>query len=236
MRGPDAQLAAAIAVPLIPVGMAFIAFSPRRTAFIGDGLDPFRDAASEGLIVAGALYAVAYLLTRHPRWVLVVALALGFGADLQSATPVPVVGIGVESWSPALILCAAAAVALVAALALRKAPAEQLNLLVAAAIMLAAASETRTFASSADAGDLFYAGVLAAELAIAAWRTTPAVAVSIALTGGFLAESLSQRSGLIGVAVALAGAALAGGATIWTIRSRDGLDAAAGPPRPPAAA
>src|SRR5690349_16808502 len=51
MRGPDAQLAAAIAVALIPVGMAFIAFSPRRTAFVGDGLDPFRDAASEGLIV-----------------------------------------------------------------------------------------------------------------------------------------------------------------------------------------
>ena len=165
-------------MPLIPVGMALIAFSPRRTLFAGDGLDPIRDAASEGLIVAGVLYAVAYLLTRHPRWVLVMALALGFGADLQSAAPIPIVGIGAESWTPTLILCGAAALAVAAALAWRKAPAEQQNLLIAAAIMLAAASETPEFRALRDAGrDLFYAGVLAAQLAIASWRTTPAVAV-----------------------------------------------------------
>jgi hypothetical protein len=235
-RASDAQLAAALSVPFIPLGIGLLAFSRSSASLGGDGFDPVRDAASDALIGAGLLYAVAYLLTRHPRWVLVVALALGFGADLRSSAPVPIIGIGSESWTPTLILCVAAAVAVGAGLAWRTAAAEQQNLFVAAAIMLAAASETRTFASSPDAGrDLFYAAVLAAEVAIAWWRTTPAVAFSIVVTGGFLASSLSQRSGLLGVALALAGAALAGGATLWISRSPDGLSGAGDGTPPPAA-
>jgi hypothetical protein len=235
-RAEDSHLAGALSVPLIPVGIALLVFSPPSAPFGGDGLDPFRDAGSDGLIGAGLLYAVAYVLTRHPRWVLVVALALGFGADLRSAAPIPIVGIGSESWTPTLILCVAAAVAVAAALVWRTAGAEQQNLLVAAAVMLAAASLTRPFAGTPDAGrDLFYTAILATEVAIAWWRTTPAVAFAIVLCGGFLAESLSQRSGLIGVALALAGAALAGGATIWALRSSDRLTDAGGGAHPPAA-
>lgn len=236
-RASDSQLAAALSVPLIPVGIALLVFSPASAPFGGDGFDPFRDAASDGLIGAGLLYAVAYVLTRHPRWVLVGALALGFGADLRSSAPVPIIGIGSESWTPTLILCVAAAVAVAGALVWRTAAAEQQNLFVVAAIMLAAASETRTLAASPDAGrDLFYTAVLAAEVAIAWWRTTPAVAFSIVVTGGFLASSLSQRTGLLGVALALAGAALAGGATILAWRAPDRLTGAAGGPAPPPAA
>ena len=90
----DALLAAALAVPFVPVGVALLAYSPPSAASFftsgGDLLSPYRDAASAGLIVAAIAFAGTYALTRHPRWVLVVALALGFGAELQSAAPVPI--------------------------------------------------------------------------------------------------------------------------------------------------
>ena len=229
-RASDAALAAALSVVLAPVGIALIAFNPPTGPFGGDILEPFRDAASEGLIATGILYAVAYVLTRHPRWVLVVALALGFGAELQSAAPIPIGGAATDSWTPALILSGAAAVAVVAALGWRAAPAEQQNLLVATAIMLAAASEARTFGGNADAvRDLFLLAILAAEVAIAWWRTTPGVAVALAVSGVTLAVSLSQRSGWIGVAAAVFGAALAAGATFLTWRSAGGGPAATQP-------
>ena len=80
--------------------------------------------------------------------------------------------------------------------------AERRNLLVAAAIMLAAASEARAFGGAADAGrDLFLAGLLAARVAIAWWRTTPGIAVAVIFTGGVLTLSLSNRTGYLGVAV-----------------------------------
>jgi hypothetical protein len=237
-RTSDAQLAAALSVPLVPIGVALLAFSPPSGSdfLSGDVLSPFRDAASEGLAVAGVVYAIAYLLTRHPRWMLVVALALGFAAELQSAAPIPIIGMGGDSWTPTLILSGAAAVAAVAAVVWRTAPAEQQNLLVAAAVMLAAASESRAFGpGGADAGrDLFLLAAFAAEVAIAWWRTTPAVAVAVAVSGGLLAASLAQRSGWIGVVFALAGAALAGGATIWAKRSAGGGPAAELPPAPAA--
>ena len=231
-RASDAQLAAGLSVPLIPIGVALAAFSPPSEPF---GQEPLSDALSEGLIVAGVVYAVAYLLTRHPRWVLVAALALGFGAELQSAAPIPLFGTGDDSWTPALILTGAAAAAAVAAVVWRAARAERQNLLVAAAVMLAAASEARVFSSGGGADavrDLFLLAVLAAEVAIAWWRTTPAVAVAVAVSGGLVAASLAQRSGLIGVALALAGVALAGGATIWSRRPAGGGPAA----EPPATA
>ena len=79
--------------------------------------------------------------------------------------------------------------------------AERRNLVVAAAIMLAAAAEARAFGGSADAGrDLFLAGLLAAGVAIAWWRATPGIAVAVIFTGGVLTLSLSQRSGYFGVA------------------------------------
>jgi hypothetical protein len=231
-RASDSQLAAALSVPLIPIGAALLTFSSPTGPFGGDILEPFRDAVSEGLVVAGVLYAIAYLLTRHPRWVLVVALAFGFGAELQSAAPVPIFGSGGDSWTPALILSGAAAVATVAALAWRTARAERQNLIVAAAVMLAAASEARAFSSGGGADavrDMFLLAVLVAEVAIAWWRTTPAVAVAVAVSGGLVAASLAQRTGLIGVALALAGVVLAGGATIWSRRTAGG-GPAAGPP------
>jgi hypothetical protein len=234
-RASDAQLAAALSVPLIPVGVALLTFSTPIGPFGGDILEPFRDAASEGLVVAGVLYAIAYLLTRHPRWVLVVALALGFAAELQSAAPVPVFGSGGDSWTPALILSGAAAVAAVAAFFWMTARAEQQNLLVAAAVMLAAASETRVFSSGGGADavrDLFLLAVLAAEVAIAWWRTTPVVAVAVVASGGLVAASLAERSGLIGVALLLAGVVLAAGATLWPRRTAGGGPAA----EPPATA
>jgi hypothetical protein len=232
-RSSDALLAAALSVALVPIGVAVLAFSPPTGSFGGDPIQTFRDAASDGLIAAAVLYAVAYVLTREPRWVLVVALALGFGADLQSAAPIPIFGTSSGSWTPALILCGAAAVAVVAALGWRTAASEQQNLLVAAAIMLAAASEARTFGGSADAvRDLFLLAILAAEVAIAWWRTTPGVAVALAVSGVTLAVSLSQRSGWIGVVLAVIGAALAAAATFPAWRSAGGGPA----DQPPAAA
>ena len=106
----DALLAAALAVPFVPVGVALLAYSPPSAASFftsgGDPLSPYRDAASAGLIVAAIAFAGTYALTRHPRWVLVVALALGFGAELQSAAPVPIFFGSADSWTPALIIAA----------------------------------------------------------------------------------------------------------------------------------
>jgi len=52
----DALLAAALAVPFVPVGVALLAYSPPSAASLftsgGDLLSPYRDAASAGLIVA----------------------------------------------------------------------------------------------------------------------------------------------------------------------------------------
>ena len=234
----DALLAAALAVPFIPAGVAFLAYSPPSAASLfqsgGDVLSPFRDAASAGLFVAALAFAGAYALTRHPRWVLVVALAVGFGAELQSAAPIPIFGTSTDSWTPAVILAVAAAVAVAVAW---KVPgeAERRNLLVAAAVMLAAAAEARAFGGSADAGrDLFLAGLLAAGIAIAWWRTTPGIAVAVIFTGGVLTISLSNRTGYLGVAAVVAGAALAGGATFWSTRSANGGGPPALPPAPAA--
>ena len=84
----DALLAAALAVPFIPVGVALLAYSPPSAASLfgsgGDILSPIRDAASTGLFVAALAFAGAYALTRQPRWVLVVALAIGFGAEFRA--------------------------------------------------------------------------------------------------------------------------------------------------------
>ena len=100
---------------------------------------------------------------------------------------------------------------------------ERRNLVVAAAIMLAAAAEARAFGGSAGAArDVFLPGLLAAQVAIAWWRTTPGIAVAIIITGAILTLSLSQRSGYFGVAAVLAGAALAGAATFWSMRSANG--------------
>ena len=232
----DTLLAAALAVPFIPVGVALLAYSPPSAASLfqsgGDVLSPFRDAASAGLFVAALAFAGAYALTRHPRWALVVALAVGFGAELQSAAPVPIFGASTDSWTPALILVVAATVASAVAW---KAPgdAERRNLLVAAAIMLAAASEARTFGGSTDAGrDLFLAGLLAAGVAIAWWRTTPGIAVATIFTGGALTVSLSARTGYLGVGAVVIGAALAGAATVWSLRAANGGGPAAEPPAP----
>jgi hypothetical protein len=233
---PDALVAAALAVPLLPIGIAILAYSPSAaTGFSADIFGGYRDAASVGLIVAAAAYAAAYLVTRHPRWVLVFALALGFGAEFRSAAaPIPIIGVAPETWTPAIILAAAAAVAAVLATAWRTPPGgERLNLLVAAAVLLTAASLSRAGAGGSDAiRDLFLTAIVAAELGIAWWRTTPAVATGVVVSGGMLAASLAQRSGWIGVAAALAGAALAGGATLWARRSAGGGPTA----EPPAAA
>jgi len=196
----DALLAAALAVPFVPAGIALLAYSPPSAASFlasgGDILSPFRDAASAGLLVAAVAFAGAYALTRQPRWVLVVALAVGFGIELQSAAPIPIFfGTSTDRWTPAVILAVAAAVTVAAAW---RVPweAERRNLLVAAAIMLAAAAEARAFGGTADAGrDLFLAGLLAASAAIAWWRATPGIAVAVIFTGGVLTISLSQRSG-----------------------------------------
>ncbi len=235
----DALLAAALAVPFIPVGVALLAYSPPSAASLfgsgGDILSPIRDAASTGLFVAALAFAGAYALTRQPRWVLVVALAIGFGAEFQSAAPIPIFfGTSADSWTPAVILTVATAVAVGVAW---KVPgeAERRNLLVAAAIMLAAASEARAFGGAADAGrDLFLAVLLAAGVAIAWWRTTPGIAVAVIFTGGVLTLSLSNRTGYLGVAAIVVGAALAGAATVWSTRSPSGGEPAALPPAPAA--
>jgi len=235
----DALLAAALAVPFVPAGIALLAYSPPSAAsFLGSGgdiLSPFRDAASAGLLVAAVAFAGAYALTRQPRWVLVVALAVGFGIELQSAAPIPIFfGTSTDRWTPAVILAVAAAVTVAAAW---RVPweAERRNLLVAAAIMLAAAAEARAFGGTADAGrDLFLAGLLAASAAIAWWRATPGIAVAVIFTGGVLTISLSQRSGYFGVAAVLAGAALAAAATFWSVRPANGDGPPALPPAPAA--
>jgi hypothetical protein len=235
----DALLAAALAVPFVPAGIALLAYSPPSAAsFLGSGgdiLSPVRDAASAGLLVAAAAFAGAYALTRQPRWVLVVALAVGFGIELQSAAPIPIFfGTSTDRWTPAVILAVAAAVTVAAAW---RVPweGERRNLLVAAAIMLAAAAEARAFGGTADAGrDLFLAGLLAASVAIAWWRATPGIAVAVIFTGGVLTISLSQRSGYFGVAAVLAGAALAAAATFWSVRPANGGGPPALPPAPAA--
>jgi len=235
----DALLAAALAVPFVPAGIALLAYSPPSAASFlasgGDILSPFRDAASAGLLVAAVAFAGAYALTRQPRWVLVVALAVGFGIELQSAAPIPIFfGTSTDRWTPAVILAVAAAVTVAAAW---RVPweAERRNLLVAAAIMLAAAAEARAFGGTADAGrDLFLAGLLAASAAIAWWRATPGIAVAVIFTGGVLTISLSQRSGYFGVAAVLAGAALAAAATFWSVRPANGDGPPALPPAPAA--
>ena len=100
-------------------------------------------------------------------------------------------------------------------------------------MLLTAAALSRAGSGGSDATrDLFLTAVVAAELGIAWWRTTPAVATGVVVSGGILAASLAQRSGWIGIAAALAGAALAGGATLWARRSAGGGPAA----EPPAAA
>ena len=235
----DALLAAALAVPFVPAGIALLAYSPPSAAsFLGSGgdiLSPFRDAASAGLLVAAVAFAGAYALTRQPRWVLVVALAVGVGIELQSAAPIPIFfGTSTDRWTPAVILAVAAAVTVAAAW---RVPweAERRNLLVAAAIMLAAGAEARAFGGTADAGrDLFLAGLLAASAAIALWRATPGIAVAVIFTGGVLTISLSQRSGYFGVAAVLAGAALAAAATFWSVRPANGGGPPALPPAPAA--
>jgi len=198
----DALLAAALAMPFVPAGIALLAYSPPSAASLfesGDILAPFRDAASVGLFVAALAFAGAYLLTRQPRWVLVVALSVGFGAELQSAAPVPIFGTSTNSWTPA--------------------------------IMLAAAAEARAFGGRADAGrDLFLAALLAAGGAIVWWRATPGTAVAMIVTGAVLTLSISQRSGYFGVAAVLAGAALAGAATFWSVRTANGGGPATEPP------
>ena len=220
-------------------GIALLAYSPPSAAsFLGSGgdiLSPVRDAASAGLLVAAVAFAGAYALTRQPRWVLVVALAVGFGIELQSAAPIPIFfGTSTDRWTPAVILAVAAAVTVAAAW---RVPweAERRNLLVAAAIMLAAAAEARAFGGTADAGrDLFLAGLLAASAAIAWWRATPGIAVAVIFTGGVLTISLSQRSGYFGAAAVLAGAALAAAATFWSVRPANGGGPPALPPAPAA--
>jgi len=235
----DALLAAALAVPFVPAGIALLAYSPPSAAsFLGSGgdiLSPFRDAASAGLLVAAVAFAGAYALTRQPRWVLVVALAVGFGIELQSAAPIPIFfGTSTDRWTPAVILAVAAAVTVAGAWRMPW-EAERRNLLVAAAIMLAAAAEARAFGGTADAGrDLFLAGLLAASAAIAWWRATPGIAVAVIFTGGVLTISLSQRSGYFGVAAVLAGAALAAAATFWSVRPANGGGPPALPPAPAA--
>jgi len=222
-----------------PAGIALLAYSPPSAASFlasgGDILSPFRDAASAGLLVAAVAFAGAYALTRQPRWVLVVALAVGVGIELQSAAPIPIFfGTSTDRWTPAVILAVAAAVTVAAAW---RVPweAERRNLLVAAAIMLAAAAEARAFGGTADAGrDLFLAGLLAASAAIAWWRATPGIAVAVIFTGGVLTISLSQRSGYFGVAAVLAGAALAAAATFWSVRPANGGGPPALPPAPAA--
>ena len=177
-------------------------------------------------------FAAAYALTRHPRWVLVVALSVGFGAELQSAAPVPIFGGSSDSWTPGVILVVAAALTVAAEWKLPSA-ADRRNLLVAAAIMLAAAAETKGFQGTADAGrDLFLVGTLAAQLVIAWRRTTLGIAAAIIVTGGILTESLSNRTGYIGMAILIAGVALAGAATLWNRLPSGGAPA----DEPPAAA
>ena len=61
---PDALVAAALAVPLLPIGIAILAYSPSAaTDFSADIFGGYRDAASVGMIVAAAAYAAAYLVT-----------------------------------------------------------------------------------------------------------------------------------------------------------------------------
>ena len=232
---PDALLAAALAVPLIPIGSAILAFSPSTAPdFQGDLFSPYREAGSVGLIAAAFAYAATYLVTRHPRWVLVCVLALGFGGEFRTAAPIPLIGVASESWKPALTLTGCAAVATLAAIIWRAVgDGERLNLLVGAAVLFAAASQARAgVGGTADASrDIFLGAILAAQVGIAWYRTTPAVGVGVVVSGGMLAASLAQRSGLIGVALALAGAALAAGTMLWERRSGGGPAA-----EPPASA
>ena len=161
-----------------------------------------RDAASAGLFVAALAFAGAYALTRQPRWVLVVALAIGFGAELQSAAPDPdLLRHFADSWTPAVILAAATAVAARHRMeGPRRGRAPQ------------PAGRRRDHARRRGRGQ----GVRRSrrcrprslprrspgrQVAIAWWRTTPGIAVAVIFTGGILTLSLSNRTGYLGVAV-----------------------------------
>ena len=182
--------------------------------------------------MAAIAFAGTYALTRHPRWVLVVALAIGFGAELQSAAPVPIFFGSADSWTPALIIAAAARSHSPSRGGSPWSPSGEPG------------GRRRDHARrcgrgpgvrrGADAGrDLFLVGLLAVQVAITWWRATPGIAVALIVTGGILVVSLANRTGYVGVAILIVGIALAGGATLLTrMPSRGGPPAL--PPAPAA--
>ena len=236
----DALLAAALAVPFIPVGVALLAYSPPSAASLfrsgGDVLSPYRDAASAGLFVAALAFAGAYALTRHPRWVLVVALAVGFGAELQSAAPVPIFfGTSADSWTPAIILASRPGGRGRRRMEGRPWRPSGETCWSQPRSCSPPRSEARAFGGSADAGrDLFLAGLLAA-----AGRDRLVARDARDRRRGHLHRrgpdlSLSNRTGYLGVAAVVVGAALAGAATVWSTRSPSGGEPPALPPAPAA--
>lgn len=197
-------------MPFLPVGAAVLAYTPpSQTAFgvTSDPLSPVRDAASDGLFVGALAAAVAYALTRHPRWVLVGVLAAVAGADIRNgSSSVPFfLGSAPDAWAPALIVAAGAAAAAVAGLRV-PGEGERRNLLVAAAVLIPVAAQMGPFGSGGDPGrDLFLAALAAAAFAIA-WRSpTPGVAVGAVLTAALLAYSISEETGALATLVLAAG-------------------------------
>ena len=87
----DALLAAALAVPFIPAGVALLAYSPPSAASLfqsgGDVLSPFGTRPPRASSWRRWRLPAPMRSTRHPRWVLVVALAVGFGAELRVQHP-----------------------------------------------------------------------------------------------------------------------------------------------------
>jgi hypothetical protein len=205
---PDASLAALVAVLTVPSGLIALLWDSgigNSTTFIFFRVS--RDGIGNGLLLAAAVFAVAYVLARDARWLVVVPLSLvgGIEAHLVGSGDI---SSGGGSWTRFLLLVAASAG--LVALAARSAPAERHNLLLASALIVPFAFVSYPPGGASIVRDIVGAALLAG-LTLVTWRRiSPGIGFATLLMATFEVASLSEhgRSLAPSVLFAIAGVVL----------------------------
>jgi hypothetical protein len=188
----DASLAALAAALAVPSGLTAVMWDPGiGNAIYVSLFRVSRDGSGNALLVSAGVFAVAYVLARDARWLLIAPLALVGGIELHLVSNGQL-SIGNGSWKRFFVLLAAACV--LAALASRLPPAERHNLLLAAALLVPFAFLSYPWNRAGNVKHDLVGAALLAGLTLATWRRmTPGIAFAIVLTAGYEVFSLATH-------------------------------------------
>jgi hypothetical protein len=188
----DASLAALAAALAVPSGLTAVMWDPGiGNAIYVSLFRVSRDGSGNALLVSAGVFAVAYVLARDARWLLIAPLALVGGIELHLVSNGQL-SIGNGSWKRFFVLLAAACV--LAALASRLPPAERHNLLLAAALLVPFAFLSYPWNRAGNVKHDLVGAALLAGLTLATWRRmTPGIAFAIVLTAAYEVFSLATH-------------------------------------------